>query len=181
MSASRFPALSSNFQSYNQFIRSLLSHPSPVFFFFFFSITTFPWPSIVKTHIKDKTIWMNKGSCTLNLLSRSFSSHHSITTFAPHNSLLDPKPYLLQSSICIWNRQAHTLSTERPPPLLIGQSIPPDPPLILIPLSLTFWTVERKVNIDRCHRPGEQRTSKERRLIMILELNGSQLKQSSGL
>lgn len=80
-------------------LSGLYYHTHLLFFFcFFFSITTIPWARIVKTHIKDKTIWMNKGSCTLNLLSRSFSSHHSITTSAPHNSLLDPKPYLFSIS-----------------------------------------------------------------------------------
>lgn len=80
MSSPRFPALSSNFHSYNQLIRSLLSHPSPVVFFHYhYSLGPYS-----QEPYKRKTIWMDKGSCTLILTSRSFSFHHSITTSFSH-------------------------------------------------------------------------------------------------
>lgn len=115
---------------------------------------------------KRKTIWMDKGSCTLNLLSRSFSFHHSITTsfshFTSHSSHGQSYSHLYLNQAGtgtqpVLKDHPHYWQAKATPP-------PPPPnihPLVLNPLSLSLWTVERKVRIDRCQRPTEDKGKEE--------------------
>lgn len=113
---------------------------------------------------KRKTIWMDKGSCTLNLLSRSFSFHHSITTSFSHFTSHSSHG---QSYSHLYLNQAGTGTQpvlKDHPHYWQAKATPPPPnihPLVLNPLSLSLWTVERKVRIDRCQRPTEDKGKEE--------------------